>query len=245
MNAVFRKTMRRYFGTVFGYVIATVLLALLGVCMVLYHVNPAGGSADLSLTLQTLLLALTAVIPAVCAYTVSLENKRGEARFLFSLPLSAFDIVLGRFFAVMTLLCLPLSMLLLFPFVFSFYGTPAMGAAFLSLVGLVLLLGAMVALCMAVASLTRSVALSFLGGFGALLLLYFVSPLVSLLPSGISAPLLQFLSSFDIFLCFDSFTYGRVDIAGVVNTLLFTLLFLFLCAFALQRQKARGEEAAV
>lgn len=241
MNAVFEKTMRRYFGTLFGYVFVALLLLLLGACTVLYHVNPTGGSADLSLSLQTLLLALTVLVPVACAYTVTLENKRGENRFLFSLPLSVADIVLGRFCAVLVLLCLPLLVLLLLPLVFTLYGTPAIGTAFLSIVGFLLLLGAMVAVCMTVASLTRSVAVAVLGGFAVLVLLYFVSPLAACLPSAVSAPLLQFLSSFDLFLCFDSFTYGRVDVAGVVNTLLWTLLFLFLSAFALQRQK----EAAI
>ena len=244
MNAIFRKTLRRCYGTAFGYVTAAVLMLILGVCMVLYHANPAAGSADISLTLQTLLLALVVVIPAVCAYTVTVENKRGETKFLFSLPISAVEIVLGRFFAALSVICIPLSMLLLFPFVFTFYGTPALGTAFLSLVGFVLLLGAMVALSLTVATLTGSVALSFLGGFGALALLYFVSPLVGMLPSGISTPLLQFLSSFDIFLCFDSFTYGRIDFAGVLNLLLFTLLCLFLSAFILQRQKTKGARGA-
>lgn len=237
MNAVFEKTMRRYFGTMFGYVLAAVLLFLLGLCTVLYHVNPAGGSADLSMTLQTLLLALTVLVPIACAYTVTLENKRGETQFLFSLPLSVADIVLGRFFAVMALLCLPLSVLLLLPFAFSLYGTPAIGTALLSIVGLVLLLAVMVALCMTVASLTSSVALSVFGGFFVLLLLYAVSPAAALLPQALSEPILQFLSSFDPFSCLDTFTYGRIDVAGVINTLLWTLLFLFFGALALQRQK--------
>ncbi len=237
MNAVFEKTMRRYFGTMFGYVIVAVLLFIIGVCTVLYHINPAGGSTDLSLSLQTLLLALTVAVPVVCAYTVTVEKKRGENQFLFSLPLSVVDIVLGRFFAVLTLLCLPLSVLLLLPFIFSFYGTPAVGTALLSILGLVLLLGAMVALCMTLASLTSSVALSVLGGFSVLMLLYAVGPLISRLPSTFSESLLHVLSSFDLFLCFDTFTYGRIDLAGVINTLLWTLLFLFLGAVSLQRQK--------
>lgn len=118
-----------------------------------------------------------------------------------------------------------------------------MGTAFLSMLGLILLMGAMVALCTLLASLTRSLSASFFGGFGVLLAMYFVSPVVSLLPASLSTPVLQFLSSFDIFLCFDSFTYGRIDVAGVVNTLLFIFLFLFLGAYALHQQKSKEVEA--
>jgi len=181
MTAIFKKELRVAFSGLFGYFAVAILLLFMGIFTVL--INILTGSPEFSVTLSGMGLVLAVLIPFLTMRSIAEERHSRIDKLLYSLPIKMRDVVLGKFFATLTLFAIPTAVGALYPLILSFFGDVSLTAAYLSILGYLLLGGALIALCMLVSSLVENQVLAAVLSLTATLLLYFMDSIATLLPT--------------------------------------------------------------
>ena len=165
MIAIYKREMRSYFHNVIGYVVLAVLLLTAGIlCTVL---NVVQKSPYFSTTLYYLQFALVLVAPLLTMRSLTEERKNRTDQLLYSLPIPLWKIVLGKYFAMVSVLGVACLIIALYPLLLSLFGMGNFPTAYSMLFGFFLLGAALIAVSMLLSSLTDnlvvSVVLSVLG----------------------------------------------------------------------------------
>ena len=179
MGAVYKRELKALMTNLYGPAFAAILLCVVGVVM--YRINLMEGIADVSYNLMGYgEYALCLLIPPLCMRSVTYDRKRGTDRLYFSLPVRMSAVVVGKYFAVLTVFAAPLIILALYPLLLKTMGDVNLVSAYASL-GMYFLLGAaLIALCMFIASLTRYMTVAAVVGVLSCALLYFMHGLPEL-----------------------------------------------------------------
>ncbi len=181
MGAVYKRELKALMPSIYGPACAAILLCVVG--LVMFRINLLAGIADASHNLMGYgEYALCLIIPVACMRCVTFDRKYGTDRLYFALPLRTSTVVLGKFFALLTVFALPMGVIALYPLLLRAFGEINLTSAYASIIMFFLLGAALIALCMFVSTLTRYMTVSALAGVSACVALYFLSPLVELLP---------------------------------------------------------------
>ena len=191
MTAICKRELLGYYGTLLGWLLGAGLLLFEGVF--LWWVNFKGGYSELHYPFSYLVMVLLLAVPALTMRAFAGERRQKTDLLLYSLPLRSSDLVLGKFFAAMTVLLIPTAVMSLYPLLLSSYGRIPYLSYYSALLGFVFLMAALVALGIWISALCENPAAAMLLCGAALLLLYFMEPLgayVSAAPGASLAALL-------------------------------------------------------
>ena len=181
MGAVYKRELKALMTNVYGPAFAAILLCVVGVVM--YEINFVIGLADTSYNLTGWAeYVLCLFIPPLCMRSVTYDRKHGTDRLYFSLPMRMSSVILGKYFAILTVVAAPLIVLALYPLLLTTMGQVNLAASYASLVMYFLTAAAMIALCMFIASLTRYMVVASLAGVAACALVYFMHFFASWVP---------------------------------------------------------------
>lgn len=181
MKAIFEREFRSYFQTMLGPVFIAVMTALAGVYFL--AINLVGGSPYFAYTLSSLLFLLMVVIPLLTMKSFAEDRHSHAEQLVLSAPVSVWQIVLGKYFAMTSVLAIPCALFCLCPLIIGMGGTSSLRSD-LTAIGLYFLIGcAYIAVGMFLSSLTESQLIAGVSTFGALLLLYLWDALVDYLPT--------------------------------------------------------------
>lgn len=154
MRAIYRKELIQLFGSLTGYVFASMfLLAVGGLCILC---NFIGAYSGFEYTLNAACLPMLIMIPLLTARTFTDERRQGTERLLYSLPLDMKQIVLGKFFALVTVLAVLVLIIAAYPLILSRYGQVNLLTAYGTLIGFFFLLCCMCAIGLFLSSLAEN-----------------------------------------------------------------------------------------
>jgi ABC-2 type transport system permease protein len=120
MRAVYKKELKTYFLTPGGYIFMGAFLLIAGLFFTLQ--NLFSGSSDYSSVLGSLILIFLLVVPILTMRLFTEEKRQKTDILLLSSPVSIQGIVLGKFFAAVTVFLITLIVTMLFPLLLSFHG---------------------------------------------------------------------------------------------------------------------------
>jgi len=246
LYAIYRKEMSHYFVSPVAYIIVGVFLVLsayffnrLLVFMIQQSIESGlqsgefGGDTAFDVPslvmrnyfgiLSTLLLFLT---PMLTMGVYAEERRRGTMELLMTSPVSDLEIVLGKFFASLTLLIIMLSPTAIGFGYILFHSEPrgSWSILFSNYLGALLLGSALLALGSFFSSVTESQLIAAVLSFGAILLLWVLDS-GSAAGAGAIAAALQYLA---VFRHYDDFTRGVIDTSNLIfyASVIFVGLFL-------------------
>ncbi len=111
MLAIFSKELRHFFSTTIGYVFLSTFLLVTGTSLWFLHGNQNiidSGFASLTPFFEIAPWLLLILVPAVCMQAFAEEKKLGTLELLLTKPTSTWNLVLGKFFGVLTIVLLAL-----------------------------------------------------------------------------------------------------------------------------------------
>ena len=147
---------------------------------------------------------------------------------------SAISVVLGKFFAALTVFAICLSITVVFMLIFCLYITPDWLVYLGNVVGMLLLGSCFIAVGIFISVLTESQIVSAIGSFSVALVLMLLDYVTSL----VGIELLQKAAAWVSFSeRYNSFTTGTFDWANVIFFLSLTAVFLFLSVRRLDRRR--------
>ena len=114
---------------------------------------------------------LPLLIPVLCMRSMAEDRRNKTDMFYLSLPIKTSAVVLGKYFALLTVFALPCALIATYPVLLGMYGDVNFGGAYATILTFFLLGAALIAVCQFLSSLTDNlVVAAVLGVLGSLLL---------------------------------------------------------------------------
>jgi len=235
--AIYRKEMGHYFVSPVAYVVVSLFLLLSAFFYNLYLRDVVeqsfGMPPEFDAPSQLLraflgLLALLALffMPMVTMGLFAEERKRGTMELLMTSPIREVDIVLGKFFAALTLfamMLLPTASYVVYAWLHT-DPAPPLRIVLAGYLGILLFGGCLLALGSFLSSLTENQIIAAALTFGAFLLLWALD-FGSRSAESVLGQTMQYLSVINHY---EDFTRGIIDTSGLVYYLSFIAFFVFL-----------------
>ena len=154
MIAVFRHELSMYYHSMTAYVFGAFLLAFTGIGSLIYNINSS--YANFEYVLAFIEMIFIVLVPIITMRIISEERKQKTDQLLYALPISATDIVVGKFLALMVVYAIPVLIMCIYPALFSRFGDVYLPTSYGSLLAFFLLGLALMSIGMFVSSLTES-----------------------------------------------------------------------------------------
>lgn len=190
MISVYKKELRSYFTSLTGYVAISLILVLTGIFIKVIAFDNRYTFIENALPSASIIMLLA--VPIITMSSFAGERAQKTDTLLCSLPLSTSKIVLGKYFAMLTVLSVPVAVIALVPLVLSMYGTVSYFGIYSALITFFLLISAMIAICTFMSSLVESQVIAAVLGSGALIACYFANLLTSVGPRTENAAFFSF-----------------------------------------------------
>ncbi len=181
MKAIYKREFRSYFHSMIGYAFIAFLLAFTGVYFMVYNLNY--GYPYFSYVLSSITFLLLIAIPVLTMRSFAEEKKNKTDQMLLTYPVSLTEVVLGKYFAMVSIFAIPCLLYLLFPILIKAQGTAYIRVDYLAILVFFLLGSVYISIGMFISSLTESQILAAIGTFGILLLTYIWSGLTNFIGS--------------------------------------------------------------
>lgn len=232
MKAIYKREVSSYFNSMIGWIFVAVLTVFIGIYFFAY--NLFQGYPYFSLSLGSSLFIFMVVVPILTMRSMADERHTKTDQLLLTAPVSVTAVVLGKYFAMLTVFAVPVAIACLCPLIIALNGTAFLLADYGAILAFFLLGAVEIAVGMLISSLTESQIIAAVSTFAVLLVLFLWDDLVSFLPSALSS----LLSAFSFTQVFYNFVqYSMFDLSGLVLYLSLTFLFLFLTVQTLQKRR--------
>lgn len=154
MLAIYKRELRSYFQSMIGCVFVAFLVLFTGIYFTAY--NLTAGYPYFSYTLSGSLIVFIVGIPLITMRSFSEERKNKTDQLLLTAPVSLTKVVLGKYFAMATVVAVPNLIFCLFPLIIKMNGTAYLKVDYIS-IGVFFLLGCVyLAIGMFLSTLTES-----------------------------------------------------------------------------------------
>lgn len=208
MLAVYKKELRSYFTSVIGWVFIAFMLVLVGLYFMVY--NLMDGYTNFSYVFRGIqMFFILLLVPVLTMRIVAEENRQKTDQLLYTSPVSISKIILGKYFALITLFAIAMLIVCLYPLILSGLvkdvatGTESVdfAIAYGSAFGFFLLGSAYIAIGLFISSLTESQVIAAVASGVIMIFTYLMSSIASLLP-GSHTFVFWFLAVFVLVLAF-------------------------------------------
>jgi gliding motility-associated transport system permease protein len=234
------REFRQYFISPIAYALATMLYLILGgVFFINVYFGLEGGqiSPDGRIVIGVMVTILLFATPGITMRLLSDEYRMGTMELLLTAPIRDWELVVGKWLGAFGFMLAVLALTWIYPLILHRMTSPGIdqGALVAAYVGLVLMVGAMLAVGVFISALFRSPVAAFFVSLGAMLALWIVGSLGS--SGGILGPLAGNLSLSEHY--YNNFYYGVLDLGDAAYFLSLTALALFLGTQVIEARRWR------
>ena len=237
MGIVFEREFKALLRNI--YAVVCIALTVFASALFLAVNNLSAGYSGMQSVLSNMSLVVAILIPPVASFVISTERKKGTDAFLDAMPLTVWQIILGKFLALLAFFMIPTAIMAIYPVILSYTGGAPMMQGYIMLLAFVIFQAFLIALCLMVSALTNRGWKSILISYGAIVV-SFVLGLIAPLFKGVFAEILRFFSPFRRF---DTTVFDLFDISSVFFYLSLGALFLYISVLYYKKQSALSEKA--
>jgi ABC-2 type transport system permease protein len=237
--AVFKRELKSYFATPVAYVFLVIFLFFAGY-LPFRQGFFAYRQADLQLFFKNLPLLFVFMVPCVAMRLWAEERKSGSIELLFTLPITATQAVLGKFFAAWFFLLIALLLTITMPLTVIFLGSPDIGLIITGYLGAILMAGGFLAVGCFFSALTKNQVVSFILSVAALAVLVYAGMPTTLnyLGDFMPASMVSAVESMSFLVHFESIQKGLIQLKDISYFLLLIIGWIVACIIVLDERKA-------
>ena len=254
---IYMRELRSYFVSPIAYVVIALFLAISGIFFYLLLQSFIQMSFRMMMQAQQFQMQVPAMninqmvirslflnmsiitlfmLPMITMKLFSEEKRSGTIELLFTSPITNWEIVIGKFFAALTVYITMILGTVSYVSVLFIYGNPELMPVISGYLGLILMGAMTVAIGGLISALTENQIIAAVGCFGTMMILWFVG-----FASGFVGPelgaIIKYLSVMEHF---TDFAKGVIDSSHMVFYLSFAFFSLFLTYQAVESAKWRG-----
>ena len=240
INALFRREFRSYFATPIAYVFIVIFLLLMGAFTFYLGGFYERGQADLAGFFNYHPWLYLFLVPAISMRLWAEERKSGNIELLMTLPITAWQAVIGKFLAAWAFTGIALALTFPIWMTVNYLGEPDNGAILAAYIGSFMMAGSFLAIGSCLSAATRNQVIAFVLTvvvcFGFLLAGF---PLVLDMFSGWAPQTLtDGIASLSFLTHFASIKKGVIDFRDLLYFVILTAAFLYANTIILQWKQA-------
>jgi ABC-2 type transport system permease protein len=197
-----------------------------------------GGAPDMTQTIGIFVTLMLFMTPAITMRLVAEEQRTGTIELLLTAPLREWELVLGKWLAALGFVGLLIAVTLIYVLILARLTVPGLdwGSLAALYLGVLLLVGAMLAVGLFISTLFTNQIAAFFAIIGATLLMWIID-LPFQTATGVVGEFFRYLA-FPTHI-YDNFFSGVVDLNDVVYFLSIMIFFLFLAARSVESRRWR------
>ncbi len=240
VGILFRREFASFFATPVAYVFIFIFLMLSGVFTFYVGGLYERGQADLLSFFNFHPWLYLFLVPAMAMRTWSEERKSGSIELLMTLPITALEAMLGKFFAAWAVL--GLSLILTFPLwlTVNFLGDPDNGIILAAYIGSWLMAGAFLSIGICMSALTKSQVVAFI--LAVVVCFLFVlsgsNVVLDAFKGWLPSVLLDTLASFSFMTHFENMAKGVIALNNVGYFVIVIGIWLYAGLLIIEQKKA-------
>ena len=223
MKAIYKRELRSYFTSMIGCAFVAFLTIIGGVYFMVY--NLSSGYPYFAYSLSGVIFAILITIPVLSMKCFAEERKNKTDQLLLTSPVSLPKIILGKYFAMITVFAIPCLIYCLFPLIIKLQGNAHLLVDYTSILAFYLLGCVFIGIGMFLSSLTESPVIAAISTCGVLFFLYMLENLLNYVPtSALSSVIvliivLTLAAGLIFHITKNQVIAGTVEIAGVAITI--------------------------
>lgn len=240
VNVILRRELSSYFATPVAYIFIIIFLMLSGVFTFYLGQFFERGQADLSAFFNFVPWLYLVLVPAVAMRLWSEERRSGTIELLMTLPLSTFQVVLGKFLAAWLFMGLALALTFPFWITVNYLGEPDNGVILAGYLGAWFMSGGFLAIGSCLSACTKNQVVAFI----LTLVLCFVLvvagfPIVQdVFSSWAPLWLVDGIANISFLTHFNAISRGVIDLRDIVYFSVLIVAFLYATALVVDAKKA-------
>lgn len=232
MVAILKRELSSYFNSAVAYVVMAVYFLFSGLFFSMICIE--NDTSSLSYVFGNMFIIILFIIPIITMKSFSEEKRQRTDQALLTSPTSLFEIVMGKFLGALILFAICSLIFVVYALVISFFTSPDWAVVLCTVLGLLLLGSALIAIDIFISVLTESMIISAVAGMGVGLLIYMLSNLSSNITVDWIATIVK---KIDFLTHYTNFTYGMLNLTDIIFFLSVTGLFLFFTARVLEKRR--------
>lgn len=232
MFAIFKREIRSYFSSAIGYVVVATFVFFASLFFVVYNIESDSGSV--SNMFGSLMLIYVFIIPILTMRTFSDEKRMKTDQALLTAPVSLIGIVLGKFFAALTVFAIGLSSTVIFSIILGASTTLETWVAVGNIVGMLLVGAALISIGVFISNLTESQIIAAIASIFIMLLLFLLGNLASMVSSTVLQNIIKGIS---ISQRYNNFSLGIFNLSDAIFYLSVAVLFIFFTVRMLEKRR--------
>lgn len=242
MLAVYKKELKLYFNTMIGFAFIAFIIFIVSMFFCLY--NLTAGNSQFSTSLNGISFIFFIIMPILTMRIMAEEKRQKTDQLLYTAPVRITQIVLGKFFAMVTILAIPCVLFMFYPLILKLYGktSQSMTADYIALLGFVLFGALYLAIGLFISTLTENQVIAAVLTFGILMFTYFIGTILLLVPGTAAASLIGFSVVIIVLALVLYYLTRHVIVAAVTGCALETVLVIL---FFVKKTWFEGGFAAV
>ena len=154
MTAVYKRELRSYLTSMVGYLFIFFILLLTGIYFSAYQLAAAYPKFEYTLSALTFVFLIS--VPILTMRVLAEERKQKTDQLLLTAPISVWDIVFGKYLALVAVFAIPVVIMCFYPLIMSKFGTISYASAYTGILGFFLLGCANLAIGVFMSALTES-----------------------------------------------------------------------------------------
>jgi len=240
--AIFQKDLKSYFTSPIAYVVIAIFLVISGFMffnllsafnyrlMQLLQFKMQMPGIELTINLNDWILnplfnnlgvTLLLMIPSLTMKLFAEEKKTGTFELIMTSPVTILQIIMGKFFACLSLLVIMLLFTVQYPLILYIYGTPDLGPVYISYIGLLLMGATFISIGLFASALTENQIIAAIVSFG----------------TNVGGRWGEIISYFSLFEHVNDFIKGVFDTKDIIFYLSSTFCGLFLTFQVIESQR--------
>lgn len=238
MIAIYKRELKAFFQSMIGWLFVAAVMFITGLFFM--SVNLMYGYPSVAGAVSNAAFIFIITIPVLTMRILSEERKQKTDQLMLTAPVSIWKIVAGKYFAMSTVLLIPVLVVCIYPLILMPYGTVAFGETYVAILGFLLYGLAAVALGLFISSLTESQVIAAVISFAALFITYMMQGICSLITSSsnaVTAFIAKILGIFDMSSRFDDLLNGNLDLSVILYFISFAFVCLFLTTQSIQKRR--------
>lgn len=181
MKVIYKKELKGYFTSFIGYAFIAFFLIIIGIYFSAYNIM--NSYANFEYTLRSVSFIFFILTPVITMRVMAEERHQKTDQLLLTSPVTVEKIVLGKFFATITVFLIGIAVICFYPLIMKAYGNVSLGTAYATIFGFTLEGMAFISLGLFVSTCCENQMVSAVVSFIATIILYFITSLTGMLPS--------------------------------------------------------------
>lgn len=231
MTAIFKREFKAYFSSPIGYVILAVYFFFLGL---LFSVSYSYGDPNITAVISGVTLITAFATPVLTMRLISEDRRQKVDQVLITSPVSLTGIVLGKFFAALSVFMLGFAPTVIFRAIIGAYVEVSIAAYLYALFGMLLLGAALISIGMFISSLTESPVISAILSIAVNMVIIYMTNFSQMTSNSFFASLFEKMAFIDKYV---SFTENVFSIPDIVYFASIAAAFVFLTVRSMEKKR--------